>query len=126
ATKGLSKAEVGTIYSISMVGMSIAVILQGMASRRFGLRLVHRVAALQFALALFVIPFCGTVLTTGLVLSVVSGGFVGMLSTGAAIFGNRVAPDARVRLFSAFFVSYLGCAMVGSLAAAGFANISLW
>lgn len=125
-SKGLSKAEIGTIYSISMVGMSIAVILQGMASRRYGLRPVHRVAALQFALALFTIPFCSTVLTTGLVLSVVSGGFVGMLSTGAAIFGNRVDSEARVRLFSAFFASYLGCAMLGSLTAAGFANLSPW
>ncbi len=117
--QGLDKVAIGQIYSISMIGMGIAVLLQGFASRRYGLRPVHRLASWQFALTLFLIPLCHSVLVTSIVLSFVSGGFIGMLSTGAAIFGNRVRADRRVQLFSLFFASYLVCTMLGSVFAAG-------
>lgn len=117
--QGLDKVAIGQIYSISMIGMGIAVVLQGFASRRYGLRPVHRLASWQFALTLFLIPLCHSVTVTSIVLSFVSGGFIGMLSTGAAIFGNRVSIERRVTLFSLFFASYLVCTMLGSVLAAG-------
>jgi predicted MFS family arabinose efflux permease len=117
--QGLDKVAIGQIYSISMIGMGIAVVLQGFASRRYGLRPVHRLASWQFALTLFLIPLCHSVTVTSIVLSFVSGGFIGMLSTGAAIFGNRVGVERRVTLFSLFFASYLVCTMLGSVFAAG-------
>lgn len=115
AERGISPGGAGAIYAIATLVMALAVVPMLIADRFFSKNAVLLGASLLFAVPYFAFPFVSSALSATIVLSLVLSGMLMLLSVGNSIAGGLVAPEHRPRLFGAFFVSYLGAGIIGSI-----------
>ncbi|GDY34002.1 MFS transporter [Gandjariella thermophila] len=114
AERGLHEADAGVIYAVATGAMAVAVVPLLLLGRFVSQRHLLIGAAMLYALPFAALPFVGSVPTAAIVLSLILAGMLALLSVGNSIAGAHVSDGARTRLFSAFFICYLGAGTLGS------------
>lgn len=115
AQRGIYEGGAGTIYAIATGAMAVAVIPLLLLRRFVSQRNLLIGASVLYTVPFAFLPFVKTVPAAALVLSLILSGMLALLSVGNAMAGAQVPAAARPRLFSTFFISYLGAAALGSV-----------
>ncbi|HDI3208172.1 TPA: MFS transporter, partial [Vibrio cholerae] len=121
---GVNKVDTGNIYAFAMFVMSISVIPLIMLNNRFPTKNILIVSSFVYSLPFAALPMTTDVLTSSIILACILSGMIALLSSGNALFGAHVKEDMKTTFFSAFFISYLGAAMIGSFIVAGIVKYS--
>ncbi|HDZ9224732.1 TPA: MFS transporter [Vibrio cholerae] len=121
---GVNKVDTGNIYAFAMFVMSISVIPLIMLNNRFQTKNILIVSSFVYSLPFAALPMTTDVLTSSIILACILSGMIALLSSGNALFGAHVKEDMKTTFFSAFFISYLGAAMIGSFIVAGIVKYS--
>ncbi|MEU8773280.1 MFS transporter [Streptomyces sp. NPDC048606] len=114
AERGIQEADAGVIYAIATGAMAVAVVPLLFLRRYASQRALLIGASVLYTVPFAGLPFVSSVASASVVLSLILSGMLGLLSVGNAIAGAQVPESARTRLFSAFFISYLGAGVIGS------------
>ncbi|MGW0749861.1 MFS transporter [Streptomyces sp. NPDC002587] len=114
AERGINEGDAGVIYAIATGAMAVAVVPLLFLGRYVSQRALLIGASVLYTLPFAGLPFVASVASASVVLSLILAGMLGLLSVGNAIAGKQVPEAARTRLFSAFFISYLGAGVIGS------------
>ncbi|MEU0739299.1 MFS transporter [Streptomyces sp. NPDC006134] len=114
AERGIDEASAGVIYAVATGVMAVAVVPLLLLGRVVSQRAILVGASVLFACPFAAMPFVTSVPAASAFLSVNLAGMLGQLSVGNSIAGAHVSPAARTRLFSGFFICYLGAGAVGS------------
>ncbi|MFJ4775404.1 MFS transporter [Streptomyces sp. NPDC088762] len=114
AERGINEGDAGVIYAIATGAMAVAVIPLLFLGRFMSQRALLIGASVLYTLPFAGLPFVASVASASVVLSLILAGMLGLLSVGNAIAGAQVPQASRTRLFSAFFISYLGAGVIGS------------
>ncbi|MEU2234435.1 MFS transporter [Streptomyces vietnamensis] len=114
AERGISEGDAGVIYAIATGAMAVAVIPLLFLGRYMSQRTLLIGASVLYTVPFAGLPFVASVASASVVLSLILAGMLGLLSVGNAIAGAQVPQTSRTRLFSAFFISYLGAGVIGS------------
>ncbi|ENV1279814.1 MFS transporter [Vibrio cholerae] len=121
---GVNKVDTGNIYAFAMFVMSISVIPLIMLNNRFPTKNILIVSSFVYSLPFAALPMTTDVLTSSIILACILSGMIALLSSGNALFGAHVKEDMKTTFFSAFFIAYLGAAMIGSFIVAGIVKYS--
>lgn len=113
-SRGISESGAGIIYAVATGAMAVAVIPLLFMGRFLPKQTLLVGSAVLYSAPFALLPLVDSVWAGALVLSLVLSGMLGMLSLGNTIAGSLVADHARPRLFSMFFVVYLGAGAIGS------------
>ncbi|MER8031641.1 MFS transporter [Streptomyces bauhiniae] len=114
AERGISEGDAGVIYAIATGAMAVAVVPLLLLRRFVSQRSLLLGAAVFYTVPFAGLPFVTSVASASIVLSLILSGMLGLLSVGNAMAGAQVPDTARTRLFSTFFICYLGAGVVGS------------
>ncbi|WP_199885473.1 MFS transporter [Streptomyces sp. CB00455] len=114
AERGIEEGDAGVIYAIATGAMAVAVVPLLFLRRYMSQRALLIGASVLYTVPFAGLPFVASVASASVVLSLILAGMLGLLSVGNAIAGGQVPQAARTRLFSAFFISYLGAGAIGS------------
>ncbi|MGW6706707.1 MFS transporter [Streptomyces sp. NPDC054956] len=114
AERGISEGDAGVIYAIATGAMAVAVVPLLFLGRYLSQRTLLIGAAVLYTVPFAGLPFVASIASASVVLSLILAGMLGLLSVGNAMAGSQVPAAARTRLFSGFFISYLGAGVVGS------------
>ncbi|MFE0254339.1 MFS transporter [Streptomyces sp. NPDC059010] len=114
AERGINEGDAGVIYAIATGAMAVAVVPLLFLGRFMSQRALLIGASVLYTVPFAGLPFVASVASASVVLSLILAGMLGLLSVGNAIAGAQVPQAARTRLFSAFFISYLGAGVIGS------------
>lgn len=114
AERGIDEADTGLIYAISTGVMAVAVVPILVIGRYVSQRYLLIGAAVLYTLPFAGLPFVDSIASAAVVLSLILAGMLALLSVGNSIAGALVPEHARTRLFSGFFISYLGAGVAGS------------
>lgn len=114
AERGISEGDAGVIYAIATGAMAVAVVPLLFLGRYLSQRTLLIGASVLYTLPFAGLPFVASIASASVVLSLILAGMLGLLSVGNAMAGSQVPAEARTRLFSGFFISYLGAGVVGS------------
>ncbi len=109
----IDKVGTGQIYAFSMFMMSAAVVPLMLASRKISVKKLLLISSIVYAISFLALPFCTTVNSNSIALGLILSGMIAVLSTGNSLFGAH-AGDNKTKMFSYFFVFYLGAAMLAS------------
>lgn len=122
--RGIDKTATGHIYAVAMAMMATAVIPLIIASRRVSQKKLLLIFAFVYALPFILLPYLTSVLASAVTLGLILSGMIAQLSLGNALMGSNIDSANRTKLFSYFFVSYLGAAMTGSVAVSAVTHYS--
>lgn len=111
--RGIDKIEIGNIYAAAMIMMACTVIPLIYLSRNISLGRLLIYSSLLYALPFIFLPFITSVVASAFTLGLILSGMISILSIGNSIIGENI--KFHTTLFSCFFISYLGAAMVGSI-----------
>lgn len=114
AERGIHEADAGLIYAIATGVMAVAVVPLLLLRRFVSPRHLLIGASVLYALPFAGLPFVTSVPMAAIVLSLILSGMLALLAVGNSIAGAQVPDDSRTRLFSAFFICYLGAGALGS------------
>ncbi|GHH39514.1 MFS transporter [Streptomyces candidus] len=114
ADRGIDEAAAGAIYSIGTGAMAVAVVPLLVLPRFVSHRTLLIWASVFFAFPFAAMPFVPSVPAAAVALGLNQVGFLGCLSLGNSIAASHVPDAARTRLFSGFFICYLGAGAVAS------------
>ncbi|GAA5014746.1 hypothetical protein GCM10025734_62560 [Kitasatospora paranensis] len=114
ADRGISEGDAGVIYAIATGAMAVAVVPLLLLRRFLSQRALLIGASVLYTVPFAGLPFVASVTSASVVLSLILSGMLGLLSVGNAMAGAQVPATARTRLFSSFFICYLGAGVVGS------------
>ncbi|MEV7519292.1 MFS transporter [Streptomyces sp. NPDC091371] len=123
AERGISEGDAGVIYAIATGAMAVAVIPLLLLGRYVSQRTLLIGASLLYTLPFAGLPFVSSVASASVVLSLILAGMLGLLSVGNAIAGAQVPESGRTRLFSTFFICYLGAGVIGSALVSGVSGL---
>jgi MFS family permease len=112
--RGIHEAGAGLIYAVATGAMAVAVVPLLLLRRVVSPRHLLIGASVLYALPFAGLPFVKSVPAAAIVLSLILSGMLALLSVGNSIAGAHVPESARTRLFSAFFICYLGAGALGS------------
>lgn len=114
AERGINEGDAGVIYAIATGAMAVAVIPLLFLGRFMSQRTLLIGASVLYTVPFAGLPFVASVASASVVLGLILAGMLGLLSVGNAVAGAQVPQASRTRLFSAFFISYLGAGVIGS------------
>ncbi|OXX51474.1 MFS transporter [Vibrio sp. V12_P9A6T4] len=121
---GVNKVDTGNIYAFAMFVMSISVIPLIFFNNRFPTKNILIISSFLYSIPFVALPMTTDVLSSSIILACILSGMIALLSSGNALFGAHVKKDMKTTFFSAFFISYLGAAMIGSFIVAGIIKYS--
>ncbi|MDG0800125.1 MFS transporter [Pectobacterium polaris] len=113
--RGIDKSDTGHIYAIAMIMMAAAVVPLIYLSKKVSQKSLLIYSSFIYAFPFILLPFLTTITASALTLGVILSGMIALLSLGNSLVGSNVEASSRTALFSYFFISYLGAAMVGSV-----------
>lgn len=111
--RGIDKADIGNIYAAAMIMMACTVIPLIYLSRNISQGRLLIYSSLLYALPFVFLPFLTSVVASAFTLGLIFSGMISILSLGNSIIGRNI--ECHMTLFSCFFMSYLGAAMIGSI-----------
>ncbi|WP_224653021.1 MFS transporter [Pectobacterium versatile] len=112
---GIDKSDTGHIYAIAMIMMAAAVVPLIYLSKKVSQKSLLIYSSFIYAFPFILLPFLTTITASALTLGLILSGMIALLSLGNSLVGSNVEASSRTALFSCFFISYLGAAMVGSV-----------
>lgn len=124
-TRGINKSETGNIYAVAMIMMAATVVPLIYLNRKVSQKKLLIYSSFVYALPFIMLPFITTVTASAITLGLILSGMISLLSLGNSLAGSNINPECRTTLFSCFFISYLGAAMVGSVIASAITHYSL-
>ncbi|WP_432114458.1 MFS transporter [Streptomyces sp. S1] len=122
AERGISEGDAGVIYAVATGAMAVAVVPLLLLGRYVSQRALLIGASVLYTLPFAGLPFVSSIVSASLVLSAILAGMLGLLSVGNAIAGAQVPASGRTRLFSTFFICYLGAGVIGSALVSGISD----
>ncbi|MET9294338.1 MFS transporter [Streptomyces sp. NPDC003077] len=123
AERGISEGDAGLIYAIATGAMAVAVVPLLLLGRYVSQRALLIGASVLYTVPFAGLPFVSSVASASVVLSLILSGMLGLLSVGNAIAGAQVPESGRTRLFSTFFICYLGAGVIGSALVSGISGL---
>ena len=114
---GFTKTTIGKVYFIAMSIMSMSVLPIIIYSRKLLNKFSFVIYSSVYCISMITMNAVITQLGVKIILSCISIGMIGMLSTGNALFSVNLSEKERDRFFSYFFFLYLTSAMLGSFVA---------
>ncbi|MFE0457889.1 MFS transporter [Kitasatospora sp. NPDC058965] len=114
ADRGIGEGDAGVIYAIATGAMAAAVVPLLLLRRILSQRTLLIGFSVLYTVPFAALPFVASIASASVVLSLILAGMLGLLSVGNAMAGAQVPETARTRLFSTFFICYLGAGVAGS------------
>lgn len=116
--RGISESEAGSIYAIATLCMALTVVPLLIANRYIDKKKILLIASFVYALPFLTFPLVSSVIFAAIALSLVLSGMLCLLSVGNALAGESVTAQDRPKIFSYFFISYLGSGILGTFSVA--------
>lgn len=114
---GLSKSNLGQIYTTAMIFMTVFVIPVGYVARKGRLKTVFLLASICYCVPVLFSAVATSLSAQIVILAAISIGMICMTAVGNAAFSATIAVSERPRFFANFFLVYLLAAMAGSFLA---------